>query len=274
MQTLVYDSDGRGVDSVDAMASVTQSTFDANGNVIATTQFAAPVTPRDIWDLASLSTATAAIANAANDRTTRFVFDAENRQVYRIDALGNVIENAYDKGGNVSSTTQRAARVSLSGNPSLAQVATALSNAAAQAVDDRVTRYAYDAASRRTHSIDALGGVTKLVYDTIGRVAREIRYANPVTLTGNPTGAQIDTALINSWDRRETIHAFDRGGREIYTAQGWSFSLTVNEYTISARQYDTVGRLTQTTRHATPVSSTGLGVVQQSPTGLPALFRI
>lgn len=169
--TTAYDRANRAVLVVDALMGVTENRYDAVGNLVGSTRYAGRLSgaelagqPATALTLAALQARKPAV-NAAQDRTTRTVFDATGRAIYQIDAGGYVTQSDYDTSSRAVLTRRYAAAVSLAGQPTAAQVAAALvSNAAA----DRVTTYVYDTAGRILGTTDALGKSESYTYDGVG----------------------------------------------------------------------------------------------------------
>jgi YD repeat-containing protein len=159
----VYDKDSRAVFYIDALNQVAKSAYDGNGNVIQTTHYAAPIALPATITVASVRSALPAAPGDA-DRITRCVFDAANRLVYRIDALGYVTQNGYDKDGNLVKTIAYAKAMTVNGNPTLAAMQTTVA-ANADSAHDRVTRSVFDNANRAVYAIDPNGYVQQYGYD-------------------------------------------------------------------------------------------------------------
>ena len=69
--------------------------------------------------------------------------------------------------------------------PTLAEYSEAAIDAAVDhdRADNRVTRYAHDAASRLRYTVDALGSVSENEYDARGNVVNTVRWATRPALT-------------------------------------------------------------------------------------------
>ena len=127
--TFAYDAAGQLVYHVDAHGQVTRNDYDASGNVIKTTRYATQVGISSLGafpTLASVQSVVSGVANAALDHVEQRVFDADNRLVYKIDALGFVEKTDYDALGQVIRTTRFAQAIPAGTAPTLAGVAAAL----------------------------------------------------------------------------------------------------------------------------------------------------
>ncbi len=164
----VYDSAGRAAYAIDALGDVTASTYDKNGNTIAVTQYASPIDPTALPAAASAAQVQALLhPDAVHDRTTLSAYDADNRLVYVVDALGYVTHTTYDGLGEILSVTSYATPTS-----GLAAGATAAAIAAAVQADamlDRTLSAMYDGAGNKQTSTDALGHTESYTYDGRGQ---------------------------------------------------------------------------------------------------------
>lgn len=214
----VYDAAGRLAWSADGLGAVTQSVYDGNGNLLRLVEYATPV---------AAGAAPDSVAAADGDRTTVMAYDAANRLVLTIDAVGAVTEQAYDGNGQVVRRTAYATPLSAIPAPGATLLALGALLVAAPAAD-RVTSFAYDAAGRQTLAIDAEGGAVETVWDAAGRAMRVTQYATAVSpgLLALPKAAAGD---------RVTRNTYDAAGR----LAGSVDALGV----VSTNTYDALGRL-------------------------------
>ena len=75
--------------------------YDAKGNLLATTRFAARPTLAQYDEGAIAAAVAPAAGRSAAIDVTRFAYDALNRLRFTVDALGSVSERVYDALGNV-----------------------------------------------------------------------------------------------------------------------------------------------------------------------------
>ena len=197
---VVYDNDGQARFSLKATGAagwvVSENRYDANGNVIEVRAYdrflpdarvaasIPPVRPASRWRKSSNELTTLGYrdddpATLAGVQRTFFAYDANNRRRFTVDPSGSVIENVYDAAGNVTATVRFAAR------PTLTEHTEAAIDAAVDRDDrdNRVTRYAYDAANRLRYTVDALGSVSENEYDARGNVVTTVRWATRPVLT-------------------------------------------------------------------------------------------
>lgn len=129
-----YDVLGRLVDKVDALGYRTSTSYDAFGNVRATTEFATAQAAGS-WNQLDAG----AVASSLNDRRVEFDYDALNRKISEV--RKNVVWSTALEALNGASHR-----------------------------GDQVTTYGYDAVGNLTVTTDALGGKTYSYYDALGRV--------------------------------------------------------------------------------------------------------
>jgi YD repeat-containing protein len=161
-----YDHDGRLRFTVDGAGGVSERRYDGNGNVIEWIGYAkalasVPATDDPNWVPAPQASAT--------DQHVASVYDALDRAVYTVDAVGAIVKQAFDGNGNVTDRVAYAAK-----HPEAlgASKAALDSLTAAMAPDnaDAHTRLRYDAADRLVYSVDGVGAVTRYAYDNNGNV--------------------------------------------------------------------------------------------------------
>jgi YD repeat-containing protein len=162
----LFDAAGRLVYSVDALGDVVQNTYDANGNVVQAKAFASPISLAGLALAAGIGDVQSRLVpDAANDRTTQRVLDADNRLVFRIDSLGFVEKNQYDAAGRVTQTIRYANALPAGTPATLAGVVAALTPDAAA---DQINSFGYDAAGHLLLSTDGLGFSESFTYDALG----------------------------------------------------------------------------------------------------------
>ncbi len=123
-----------------------------------------------------------------------------------------------------------------------------------------VTSYIYDSLYRETHSIDALGGISHMVYDTFGNVIHTRRYAtalnsidtaaikaDPSVIVSTLNGAATTYFSANDSLDVVTWFAYDNNNRLVYTVNG------LNE--VSITDYDAFGRAVKSTQVAQALNS-------------------
>jgi len=150
-------------DDINPIDAVTTTTYDPAGNVIAVTD------------------------PAANTTTT--TYDANNRWIKQVDAVGDITVTSYDADGNVILTVTPNLNNTVNVYDPLNRVITVYDDVgivrtntydsdgnALSATDGlgHTTSYTYDALNRNTATTDALGRTTTTVYDADGNVTSTI----------------------------------------------------------------------------------------------------
>src|SRR5450830_1397536 len=235
-----YDKAGRIAASAvlqskdgDATAwAITTNDYDGAGNLVKKTQYGDAA--RNLAAGADLLTA--ATANAASDRVTRYAYDRANRLASTVDGMGTATAYEYDALGNLVLMRVYATPTATGTLPNVNDL-------------DRVTRVAYDLNGRARFEIAANGAVTERRYDAFGNVTATIQYAN--TLASVPAGAKADTvaALVktNAADRTER-YAYDENGRLRFTVDAAGYMVE--------QRYDALGNRVSSHSYVTPVAMT------------------
>ncbi|MFC4314274.1 RES domain-containing protein [Steroidobacter flavus] len=217
-QQTVYDLDGRGRFSIDAMGGVIERTFDDNGNVTRERAYAArvPVIPYTSVSQVVIALGSAVVDNIqAEDRVQWTAYDLRGQATFTVDASGAVVRFVYDENGNITSKTAYATKIATSGTLSNGVLETWADQPANRDVEhDRVTRYWYDATGRLRYTLDAQGYVTELRYNDAGREDKKIVYAAPQTIPSGATTANIGTSIaLTPTADQTTTTTYDAAGR-------------------------------------------------------------
>jgi YD repeat-containing protein len=232
---MVYDALDRLTFQADALGAVTERKYDANGNVVRLVEHAVPVTG---------STLPSAVTNDAADRISVYAYDNAKRETWRADPSGAVTRSEYDADGNVVRSTRYAKAITPGGTPS---------GVAQQPALDRVTRYSYDSAGRRTYAVDALNLVNRWEYDKDGNVQATTRYATPIAVDADPASVALNAALdrkdayVYDLAGRVSAHTDAMGATESYTYDGLGHKKTYTNQknSVWTYEYDAAGRLTR-----------------------------
>ena len=270
----VYDQAGQLRFTIDALGGVTESVYNAHGQVVRTIAYDTPITytavsdtstPESVRALLPTSTLAARETLTTYDATGRVLHTAQAQTSTATTKLFTVTENQYDAFGRLTRSVAYSTPVALQDLPAipnaqqLADKLTPLANPAA----DRSTRYTYDAAGRLVQSTDAEGYTEQYTYDAFGHRstyrnkagglfsyqydARGLLLAEtlPIT-TRTTTGTQIP--VVNR-------HVYDAFGNRIQTieAQG------APEQRSTRFEYDALGRLRVTRGDAVTVYTAAAG---------------
>ncbi|MFZ6723797.1 carbohydrate-binding protein, partial [Undibacterium sp. Ji49W] len=265
-----YDSAHRLVFTIDSQGAVSETRYDANGNVIASISYAKTIDLTGLPSVISTGSVRALLhPDASTDLRQQQVFDTNGRVRYSIDSLGFVTAYDYDALGHLVSSRQYATAVSASTlnstNNTQASIAAALISDNA----DQLQAYQYNTDGRLISHTDALGNTERFSYDGVGNrtsytnqlnatwtydydaAGRLLSETSPVvslasvTVDGNgklQAGTPVSAALVT---------------RMTYDALGNLTSRTEAtnrpEQRITRFEYDALGRQTKTIYQATNV---------------------
>ncbi|WP_316682838.1 hypothetical protein, partial [Ralstonia flaminis] len=168
-----YDSANRQVLAINAQGIATENVYDSVGNVASVHVYAKPIDTTNLSITAALPTLRGLLsADAANDRIERRGYDAGNRQIYTVDALGYVKQTQYNGVGQVVRTTQYALAIPASVAANADAIGAAVVGSAAL---DQSNTYTYDASGNLVSSTDPLGGTETYTYNGLGK---KLTYTN------------------------------------------------------------------------------------------------
>jgi|GEM_PF-3010443 len=242
-----YDDNGRLTWTIDAGGAATQIVYDAFGNAVIRTSYSQLLGSAALAALAADPDAVPAPGGAAS--TTRYVFDADNRPVFTIDALNAVTETRYDALGRVVASVRYATALTapVAAGTSAAGVKALLAAVRNDALDAmQVQRY--DSAGRLTWSIDATGSALQICYDALGNVVSRISYTTPLPaaalakLAADPAVMPVPSGGINV-----TNYVYDADRRLIYTIDPVG--------AVTETRYDAFDKVVETVRYAKPIDT-------------------
>jgi YD repeat-containing protein len=184
-----YDAAGRQVLSVNALGYVSETQYDAAGQIIESIRYERAISPLNIIIGAVYefnTTTESEIRSAINaqpattkNQHTKTVYDNAGQIRYQIDAQNYVTETQYDARGNITQSTRYndALISALNTGASVSDTQTALSNRVApNTPKDQITQYQYDLADRITTETYALNSSDQYsesyAYDAQGNVIR------------------------------------------------------------------------------------------------------
>lgn len=164
-----YDKAGRLIAEANPSGFVSSYQYDDAGNLVMSTRFAEALSDVQLakkdW--------TSRLQPGSSDRTSRFVFDAAGRELYRISASGHVVERRYDVNGNV--LLEIAHEKTLEAGLLLLE---SIQQALEDGAEDHVTSFDYDIAGRLLAKTDANNQITRYRYDKSGNVIMKIDARN------------------------------------------------------------------------------------------------
>ncbi len=223
----VYDADERLVATIDPSGTVTQTVYGLGGRVDEVVQYAEPVQTVNLSS--PLTLASLDLQSSANDRVTRYFYDADGQKTGVLDADGDLTTYTYDDVGNLIGTTSYA-------NPALQPAAASDDLAAyvpASSAADISTWSLYNAAGQQVGQLDADGYLTEYAYDSNGRLTSETAYATQVHYSPGMSLVAI----------RPASTASDQVTRTTYDADGRTASVTDSRGVVTQFTYDADGNV-------------------------------
>ncbi|WP_444908343.1 hypothetical protein ACJJIR_10590 [Microbulbifer sp. SSSA008] len=236
----VYNDDGQLTHSIDALGYVTETVYSSTGRVSAVIRYADRIDP-------SSETVDDLVRDTSNDRETRYQYDAAGRQTHtlRLFEQGGVqyayvTESLYNSRGEVVGEIAYARALNLASETT--------ADLDAQAADNRHSTFIYDAAGRRTHTVDSLGYVTETRYDDSNDTETVIRYANGIAVPAASGWADLSAADLaisaSSQHDQVIVTQYDAAGRKAsLTEKVWAEGALQNY--VESYQYDALGNRTQ-----------------------------
>ena len=180
---LVYDIGDRLRFTIDALGSVSEKAYDALGNVIATTRFAAR--PPGLTSFTESRRRRGGRRRCAATPPTRSPASPTTRTA---GCASRSTRSARSRKACTTpwatwwSTTRFATRPTLGGRTPRARSTAAVAPLRGDGAN-QTTRFAYDAQNRLRFTVDALGSVSESVYDALGNVSSTVRFAVRPPLT-------------------------------------------------------------------------------------------
>ncbi len=248
----IYDVDGRLVQTVDGLGYVTGYVYSDAGWLIRTTAYATALSATVI---AAAKTGLPGIAlpvtaNTANDRVTRYFYDADGRKVAVLDGEGYLTQTVYDGAGQVTHTIAFAtmANASLWATGSLAQLLTSVGTSA----PDIHNWFTYNNDGTAHITVNGEGYATRYdrTYTATGYSDRVLRFADQAQVDNT---TPITGTLNITASTEQIVLAYDLDGRLL--TKTLTLASGVSEVTTYA--YDNVGQLiSETTASATTATGT------------------
>ena len=195
----VQDGAGRLAYSIAADGSVVRYGYDAMGQVVASTRFAAVRPTTQLPTVADMDAWAGANASVGQDRVERSYYTDRGEPRFVVDAEGYVTRNDYDAGGRLSATLRFANRVAVDASTTVASLDAVVTGSYV------ATTFAYDAMNRLASSTDANGAVHSYGY-----------YANGLQ--------QFDVVAAGTPDESVTRFEYDGAGRLSARTEGYATS--------------------------------------------------
>ncbi|WP_221192198.1 hypothetical protein, partial [Microbulbifer rhizosphaerae] len=237
--TYLYNDDGQLTHTVDNLGQVTETVYDSAGRVSAVIRFA------DRIDPTTETVADDLVRDTSVDRETRYQYDAAGRQTHtlRVFEQGGVqyayvTETLYTDRGEIAGEIAYAQAINLA-----TQTPADLNP---EAADNRHSTFVYDAAGRRTHTVDSLGFVTETRYDDINNTETVIRYANGISVLAASSWDGLtaaDLSIVASQQKDQVIVTqYDSAGRkDSLTEKVWNQATAQLDSFTENYGYDALG---------------------------------
>ncbi|ENW92987.1 LysM peptidoglycan-binding domain-containing protein [Acinetobacter dispersus] len=212
----IYDNMNRLSYTVSSLGEIVNSFYDSNDRVIVQYRYTVlqNVSTWLVKDIAITTDITVSRVDAII--STRFVYNKDGLEIFRIDAEGSIVEKQYNELGKVTQIISYDKAITVSGE-SLTQeaVRAALQTASA---GSRTESYYYDLLGRVVYTIDAAGYITRNDYDAANNIIRIWTFKQPITLSRTSTLAQFDAIYKATSVPVFTIQYmyYDKLGRKIY----------------------------------------------------------
>jgi YD repeat-containing protein len=235
----VYDAAGRLTLAVDAAGGAVERKYDANGNVTDIIRYATPVAANLL-----------VISAPDKDEHDKLYYDHANRRTFRMNGLGEIERNEYDRNGNVVQQRTYDLRL-LEAFPNLTQLPRDDNEMQGQLyfVTSRIeNRFEYDGANRLTYSMGAAGDVARREYDAQGNVVRMRQFT-----TDGRSLVTLDS-VTPTVDDRVTFKIYDATNRVVFEMDAVRW---VKEYV-----YDAKGNLVSTIAYNLKFSSSALDLTR------------
>ncbi|MFZ6781381.1 hypothetical protein ACO0LD_31530, partial [Undibacterium sp. Ji83W] len=220
-----YDNDGHLAVEVNALGNATSYTYDPEGHVVRSIQYATKIT---VPPMAALSISTLPIA--VQDQVESYAYEPTGRMGFKIAADGAVTGYAYDKVGNLTATTSYANHINVQSVALGARADAVLSLMnSKKSVLDHTERRAYDEANRLVYTVDAQGLVTQNIYDGL-HLKQTVQYANAISVSDSNYSTIKNAISADGSKDKLTSYVYDKAGRLISVTdyQGKTESYTYN----------------------------------------------
>lgn len=295
----VYSAEGQPRFAIDGSGRVTESRYDAAGNLTETLRYAAPIsiTPSISSALyqGTLGEAavTSALSQAGNSDATAeasaTLYDADGRARFILSQNGVgtqafVTELRYDNAGNVTDRIAYGSQLPVAPGTSLtSQFTLASVTSAVASMANEHSSVVYDAAGRPVFTIDATNHVTAQTYNAAGDVTEVAVYSDAIVRPATLTVATMTAALAGATPTQFQAMTYDGLGRIVsrsnalgvqqtytYDASGLLASVTDHDGHTTSYTYDGAGRATLV--ESPPVSVGTYGTDGQLHTSIQHLY--
>ena len=249
---VVYDKEGRVLETIAGDGSATISTYDASGRLQQTTAYTTKIAQSTVDAFITAPPSTVITPSAsASDVVARNFYDKDGILIATLDGEGYLTYNIYDGSGQLTASTAyaTATTTSLRATGSFG----ALLNSLGTSAQDRTSHFVYDGRGLLRFTVDALNQAVRYDYDTAGQKTSATVYAAAMSATSDYTYDNVKalTASLegNSANRRSFM-VYDAAGRLAY---GIDAAGSVANY-----KYDNRGQVVRTIAYASSYATTSL----------------
>jgi len=239
-----YDGIGRLTHVMNGLGAVTESIYDAAGNLVRQIQYATPI---------ATTADPRSVQGGLKDRASDWAYDGLGRQILAVDATGAATRRVLDANGNVVQIISYATRL----GANVPRTAEAMLGALSPNAQDRATTTAYDAAGRAVLVVDAQLGVVRNTYDAAGNLLSVMRYAERLS-GGSLDGVELAGLSLDALNARLPATSLqDRVDRSVYGATGLPLYEIDAAGFVTQFEYDTRGNVLRSRMFATGVLLAG-----------------
>ncbi|MGY5652344.1 DUF6531 domain-containing protein, partial [Vibrio cincinnatiensis] len=245
---LYYDGAGRIIATVNPAGELTETVYDEYTNRTWSYHYKSVITA-NINAETSLSDLQKFAGGTTNRTAFRKDFDATGQVKSTVDAVGVTTTFSYNKVGQLVTTSSGGRSIITTYNRFGAVTKVQKGNETTTTIYDTVGRktqqidgngnktlFFYDASSRLTHTVNALGEVSETIYDGFGQVQETRHYYNRISTSGL-TGGAVSTTLTGRLkatgaDFRTHSITYDRLGQKVSEQNGLNLKsvYTYNEF--------------------------------------------
>jgi YD repeat-containing protein len=268
----IHDENGNVVGDVNSEGLVITTSYDADGNVVSTIQYANRLTPQQeeaLADSPTLATLESMLVPSGADQRSLTIYGSDEQVLATVSSQGIATVITYDVEGSQIASQQYATRLSyeqisnLLASPSIATLMSDLEFNAAAGVGQTF----YNGNGQVLATVSDTGNVVVNTYDNAGHLTSTIQYANqlwnwPVALS---SFAQLQAMVVPS--------AGDLTSRTIYNGNGQSVAHVSSSGQVTLTSYDAQGDAISTTIYTTPLTSAQMASLGTAPT-LPMLLSL
>jgi YD repeat-containing protein len=232
-----YDDEGRIIGVQDGDGNLSRIFYDHAGQQIQTTAYATQIasTYRGGTWASLLSIVSPPLNPNPNDINTYDIYDDRGLLIYQLDGLLRATQYVYDGPGRPVETIDYNSPVQANPSYTLAYVQSQLSTHQNDSLNRRSFNVYDGTTGTLDYTIDAMGGVTKFLYDNMGNVIQETQYFNTYSPSSPPSTIDVSNNVAATPAKdRTTRYAYDSMGRLRYTIDAENY-VTETRYSLAGR---------------------------------------